>query len=111
MPWWSWILIWLALAAGAAAFYALIGYRLFQRFLGILREFETASAKLSFSVPETVSSTVVEEGGGGIFMEPATARTSYEAGKAARRDARRQRRIERRTAKGQPRAWRDLPDL
>ena len=111
MPWWSWILIWLALAAGAAGFYALIGYRLFQRFLGVLREAETASAKLSFSAPDTVSSTVVPDEVPGIFTEPADARKSYEAGKAARREARRVRRIERRTAKGQPRAWRDIPEL
>ncbi|MCQ1950225.1 MULTISPECIES: hypothetical protein [Arthrobacter] len=111
MPWWSWILIWFALAAGAAAFYALIGYRLFQRFLGILREFEAASAKLSLRTPDTVPSSVLREEPAGIFTEPDEARKAYDAGKAARREARRLRRIERRTAKGQPRAWRDFPEL
>ncbi|MDK1327794.1 hypothetical protein [Arthrobacter sp. zg-Y1143] len=111
MPWWSWILIWLALAAGAAGFYALIGYRLFQRFLSVLRDVETATAKFSLRTPDTVPSMVVEDEKPGIFTEPAAARKSYEAGKTARRQARRQRRVERRTAKGQPRAWRDFPEL
>ncbi|UWX95782.1 hypothetical protein N2K95_08705 [Arthrobacter zhaoxinii] len=111
MPWWSWILIWLALAASAAGFYALIGYRLFKRFLGILREFEAASAKLSFNAPDTVKSTVVDEVPAGIFTEPAQARKAYDAGKTARSEARRRRRVERRMAKGQPRAWRDFPEL
>ncbi len=111
MPWWSWILIWFALVAGAAGFYALIGYRLFRRFLGIVREFEDASAKLSFSRADTVPSTVLEEEPAGIFTDPADARRSYEAGKADRRNARRLRRLERRTSQGQPRAWRDLPEL
>lgn len=111
MPWWSWILIWLVLAAGAAAFYALIGFRVFQRFLGILREFEAATARLSFHAPDTVPSTVVHEERQDVFGDPDAARTSYESGKAARREARRQRRVERRIAKGQPRAWRDLPEL
>ncbi|KAD3632800.1 hypothetical protein [Arthrobacter yangruifuii] len=111
MPWWSWILIWLALAAGAAGFYALIGYRLFKRFLGILREFEAASAKLSLRTPDTVPSSIVEDVPADIFTEPAEARKAYDAGKAARSEARRHRRVERRMAKGQPRAWRDFPEL
>lgn len=112
MPWWSWILIWVALTAVALLCYALIGYRLFRRFMAILSEVQAAGSRLSFT---STAAPAIPEGtrssGPAIFEDPAAARRRYEDGKAARKEARRERRVERRRLRGQPRAWRDVPGL
>jgi hypothetical protein len=111
MPWWSWILIWVALTVVALAFYALIGYRLFRQFMAVLGEVQTAGSRFSFT---PAASPVLPEGAGAgpaIFENPEAARQRYEDGKAARKDARRERRVERRRLREQPRAWRDIPGL
>ncbi|WP_312179378.1 hypothetical protein [Arthrobacter sp.] len=112
MPWWSWILIWVALAAVALLFYVLIGYRLFRQFMAVLKEVEAAGSRLSFT-PAAVSAVPGDPGAGlpAIFEDPEAARLRYEGGKAARKEARRERRVERRHLRGQPRAWRDIPGL
>jgi len=112
MPWWSWILIWVALTAVALLFYALIGYRIFRRFMAVLSEVQAAGSRLSFTPAPTPA--VPEEAGTrgpAIFEDPEAARRRYEDGKAQRKDARRERRVERRRLRGQPRAWRDIPGL
>lgn len=111
MPWWSWILIWVALTAVALLAYALIGYRLFRRFTAVLGEVQAAGSRLSFRpaappVPEEAGTR-----GAAVFDDPRAARQRYEDGKAARKEARRERRVQRRRLRGQPRAWRDLPGL
>ena len=110
MPWWSWILIWVALTVVALAFYALIGYRLFRQFMAVLGEVQTAGSRFSFT---PAASPVLPGAGAGpaIFDNPEAARQRYEDGKAARKDARRERRVERRRLREQPRAWRDIPGL
>jgi hypothetical protein len=112
MPWWSWILIWSALVVAAAAFYALVGWRVFRRLMAALREAEAALSSLAVSVPAPVPSAVqTPERELGIFVDPILARARYEEGKEARREQRRERRITRRIASGQPRALRDFPGL
>lgn len=112
MPWWSWILIWAALAVAAAAFYALIGWRIFRKFMSTLREAETAVSALGVSVPAPAAAAEkAPENELGIFADPIRERVRYEEGKEARRAGRRERRISRRLANGQPRALRDFPEL
>ncbi|MBP3043132.1 hypothetical protein KKR91_08970 [Arthrobacter jiangjiafuii] len=112
MPWWSWILIWSALVVAAAAFFALVGWRLFRRFMAVLREAETAMSALNIQAPAPGASEVVRTAPEpAIFEDPILVRTRYEEGKEERKAARRERRVRRRTASGQPRALRDFPDL
>ncbi len=112
MPWWSWILIWTALVAVAAVFYGLVGWRIFRKLMAALREVEGAVSKLGLSVPAAVvplSGTPEQDLG--IFEDPIRAKARYEEGKETRKARRRERRIDRRLANGQPRALRDFPDL
>ena len=112
MPWWSWILIWSALIVAAAAFYALVGWRIFRKLMATLREAESAVSALGVSVPATVGPMAgTPEQELGIFEDPILVRARYEEGKETRKDRRRERRIDRRLANGQPRALRDFPDL
>lgn len=114
MPWWSWILIWSALVVAAAAFYALVGWRIFRKLMSVLREAQAAASALALApaVPAPAAVPVkAPERELGIFEDPILERARYEEGKEARRAGRRERRISRRLANGQPRALRDFPEL
>ncbi|WP_461168665.1 hypothetical protein [Arthrobacter sp. Z1-15] len=113
MPWWSWILIWSALVVAAAAFYALVGWRIFRKLMSVLKEAQAAASALAVSAPGPAAAAVAEapERELGIFTDPVLARASYEDGKEARKEVRRERRVNRRLAQGQPRALRDFPEL
>lgn len=110
MPWWSWILIWVALTAVALLLYVLIGYRLFRKFMAVLREVQSTGARLSFA-PGPVQPDTSLEFRPAVFEDPAAERRRYDEGKLARKEARRERRVQRRILRGQPRAWRDIPGL
>lgn len=109
MPWWSWIVIWVAVTAVALLLYVLIGIRLFRKFMAVLGEVQSAGSRLSFAPP--APSPVAADSLPAVFLDPAAARRRYEDGKAERKEARRERRVERRHLRGQPRAWRDIPGL
>lgn len=112
MPWWSWILIWAALVVAAAAFYALVGWRVFRKLMATLREGSNALSAVGISVPPPIVPIAGTPGQElGIFEDPILAKARYEEGKEARKDRRRTRRLDRRLANGQPRALRDFPDL
>ncbi|WP_104103593.1 hypothetical protein [Arthrobacter sp. 08Y14] len=112
MPWWSWILIWAALIVAAAAFYALVGWRIFRKLMATLREAEGAVSALGVTAPAAVVPVAgTPEQELGIFDDPIRAKARYEEGKESRRTRRRERRVARRLANGQPRALRDFPDL
>ncbi|MCC9196693.1 hypothetical protein QNO08_09270 [Arthrobacter sp. zg-Y820] len=112
MPWWSWILIWAALIVAAAAFYALIGWRIFRKLMATLREAETAVSSLAVSAPAAAPPAEKSPDAElGIFADPILVKVRYEEGKEARQAGRRERRISRRLANGQPRALRDFPGL
>lgn len=112
MPWWFWILLWVALAATALLFYVFVGWRLVKSFMALMRQARQSADQL---VPEggfgSAELPLHPQPLPGVFQDPTAARAHWEAGKAARREARRARRVERRLANGQPRALRDLPDL
>jgi hypothetical protein len=47
MTWWSWILIWLGLAALLVGVLAFFGFRLFRKGLALLRQTEELTAKMA----------------------------------------------------------------
>ena len=130
MPWWSWILLWTALIALSLLFIGVLGVRLFRQFMATLKDLGEAGDRLAAfgAAPSTPGSAVVHvdglgsdggaaEGGtpgpvtgpgAAVFAAPALMRQNYHASKAARQEARRIRRIRRKTERGQPQALRDL---
>ncbi|WAP50405.1 hypothetical protein OL239_09955 [Arthrobacter sp. ATA002] len=96
----------------AAAFYALVGWRIFRKLMSVLREAQAAVSGLAVAVPPPAADAANAPGRElGIFADPVQARARYEEGKEERREVRRERRISRRLAHGQPRALRDFPGL
>jgi hypothetical protein len=126
MPWWSWILIWIALVALSLLFYGVLGVRLYRQATTALRELGEAMDRFS-RLPSPADATagslpVPADGGtgtpggtapqpvpgGAVFASPARMRHDYDASKLARQDARRLRRIQRKKDRGQPQALRDI---
>lgn len=123
-------MIWIALVALSLLFVGVLGVRLFRQFMATVKELGDAgehfshlpSGALAASsdavhvAPLGSDSDVVGSGvaavqtvpGAAVFAEPAAVQRDYQASKTARRDARRLRRIERKTERGQPQALRDI---
>ncbi|MGP4031990.1 hypothetical protein [Pseudarthrobacter sp. 1C304] len=129
MPWWSWIVIWIALVAVSLLFFVVLGARLYRQFMATLKDLGEAAERFSTlpSAPGTIGLSGVHVGrvgsdgddaeersgplpepGSAIFASPAQMRHDYRASKFARQEARRQRRIQRRTERGQPQRLRDI---
>lgn len=112
MPWWSWILLWVSLVALALLFYVLMGIRLFRQFMATMADLSTAGERLGRLEPLDPETEVADPGaappGSAVFASPAAMRHDYEASKAVRTDARRQRRVQRKTDRGQPQRLKDL---
>jgi hypothetical protein len=126
MPWWTWILIWIALIALSLLFYLVLGIRLFRKFMVTVRELGAAGEKLGH-LPEA-SPVPLDAGaseatddpdgdaafprhlapGAAVFASPHRMRHDYRASKASRAEARRQRRIRRKAGRGQPQRLRDI---
>ncbi|MET3173398.1 UNVERIFIED_ORG: hypothetical protein ABIB52_001230 [Arthrobacter sp. UYCu721] len=114
MPWWSWILIWIALIALSLLFYVLLGIRLYRKFMTVMKDLGAAGAKVAHLAP---AAAIVDDGlqppgsaqpGTAVFASPAQMRHDYDASKSSRREDRRQRRVQRRHDRGQPQSLRDL---
>lgn len=129
MPWWSWIVIWIALVALSLLFIGVLGLRLFRKFMATAKELGEAGERFSNfpSGPGTSRSDDVHVGrvgsngddagdgpgqhavpGSAVFASPHRVRHDYHASKLARQEARRLRRIQRKTDRGQPQALRDI---
>ena len=126
MPWWTWILIWIALIALSLLFYLVLGIRLFRRFMVTVRELGAAGEKLghlpeaSLVPPDAGASEATDDPdrdsafprhlapGAAVFASPHRMRNDYHASKASRVVARRQRRIRRKAGRGQPQRLRDI---
>lgn len=127
MPWWSWILLWIALVALSLLFYAFLGFRLFRQAMATLKELGEAGSRLgqpghrSSDPISDLDPDAVAEGGseaGGltpslppglaVFASPEQMRLEYHAGKAARQERRRARRVQRKADRGQPQRLRDI---
>lgn len=111
MPWWSWILLWVALAALSALFVVALGIHLWRGFMATVREFETATDRLVLPEPVAADRLAQDPASSGkaILMAPRDARRMYHEGKTRRAEARRLRRVKRRAEAGRPQRLRDLP--
>lgn len=116
MPWWSWILLWVALIAVSLLCYVLLGIRLFRKIMATLRELSAAGAKLGQlpPAPEPREEDGDDAGtqqplpGSAVFASPEQMRHDYFAAKASRRELRRQRRVKRKAERGQPQSLHDI---
>ncbi|MET1065881.1 MAG: hypothetical protein ABWX85_13075 [Arthrobacter sp.] len=121
MPWWSWIVIWIALVALSLLFFVVLGVRLFRQFTATVKELGEAGERFSAlpaapGEPGSSGDDGSTAGGGGplpepgsaVFASPVQVRHDYRASKFARQEARRNRRIQRRTDRGQPQRLRDI---
>jgi hypothetical protein len=117
MPWWSWILIWVALVSLSLLFFVVMGVRLFRQFMATVKELGEAGDKLT-SLPAPAAAAVADAAPGpdligaapgtAPFASPHQVRHDYHASKEARTEARRQRRIRRKAERGQPQSLRDI---
>ena len=112
MPWWSWILIWVALVALSLLFYVLLGIRLFRQFMATVRDLGEAGSMLGRLGPLDQQPEPDDDKraapGSAVFASPALMRHDYEASKSKRREERRRRRVQRKKDRGQPQALGDL---
>jgi hypothetical protein len=113
MPWWSWILIWIALVAVSLLFYVLLGIRLFRQFMATLKDLGEAGEKLgdfsaAFPAAGDMPCADAERPGAAVFASPHRMRHDYQASRSSRREQRRIRRVQRRTDRGQPQSLGDL---
>ncbi|MCB5274826.1 hypothetical protein BJG92_02363 [Arthrobacter sp. SO5] len=126
MPWWSWIVIWIALVALSLLFFVVLGVRLFRQFMATVKELGEAGERFGHlpTGPVAPGSAGVHVGpldsngaggtaaadppGSAVFAPPARMRHEYHAFKLARQEARRLRRIQRKRDRGQPQALRDI---
>jgi hypothetical protein len=115
MPWWSWILIWIALVAVSLLFYVVLGIRLYRQAMAVLKDFGAAGSKLGHLTPAAGSpisgelqAPAPDQPGAAVFASPAQMRLDYAASKSSRRENRRLRRVQRKSDRGQPQSLRDL---
>lgn len=113
MPWCFWILLWAVLALATLVFLGLCALHLYRKFMVMFDEVTTAGDALSLPPGEAL-----EEDLGGrprppagtavLFRSRDAARREYDAGKQARRTARRERRIAGKHRRGQAQRVGDL---
>jgi hypothetical protein len=125
MPWWSWIVIWIALVALSLLFFVVLGVRLFRVFMTTARELGDAAERFSRfpSGPDAGGEDAggVDSGadpgtasgarpfpGSAVFASPDEVRHDYRTSKIARQEARRLRRVQRKADRGQPQSLRDI---
>lgn len=125
MPWWSWIVIWIALVALSLLFFVVLGVRLFRSFMTTAKELGDAAERFSRfpTGPEAGGndSGGVDSGadpgtasgahpvpGSAVFASPDRVRHDYRTAKIARQEARRVRRVRRKADRGQPQSLRDI---
>ena len=111
MPWWSWILIWVALVALSLLFYVLLGIRLFRQFMATVKDLGAAGEKLGhlgpIDTPDDSAPAALPQGAA-VFASPTLMRHDYGASTSSRREERRRRRVQRKTDRGQPQSLGDL---
>ncbi|MEZ2391568.1 hypothetical protein AB6813_18855 [bacterium RCC_150] len=113
MPWWSWILLWVALIATSLLCYVLLGIRLFRKFMATMHDLSAAGEQLGRR--PHFSGSVHNDGekspnvfGAAIFASPEQMRHDYVTAKASRQEARRQKRVRRKAERGQPQSLHDI---
>ncbi|ALV45031.1 hypothetical protein MB46_05440 [Arthrobacter alpinus] len=119
MPWWSWILIWIALVALSLLFVALLGWRTWRDVSATARTFNDVSAERAAYWDQSLERAKVRHvteprttvPGSAIFATPEEMKDDYVAAKEERRFARLQRRVARRKERGQLQSLRDIEAL
>ena len=119
MPWWSWILIWIALAALSLLFVVFLGFKLWRGASAVMRTFSDVSAEratywdasLERAKVQHVTETRNVVPGAAVFATPEEMKDDYLAAKEERRFARLQRRVARRKERGQLQSLRDIEAL
>lgn len=113
MPWWSWIVIWIALIALSLLLFVLLGIRLFRQAMAVMRDLGAAGEKLGQIQPSTVDPGTPADDNGhvpgwALFASPDKVRHDYLTSKSSRRELRRQRRVQRKRDRNQPQSLHDL---
>ncbi|MDQ0028218.1 hypothetical protein [Arthrobacter bambusae] len=113
MPWWSWILLWVALIAVSLLCYVLLGVRLFRKFMATVRELnavgEAFGSRPHFPAPaDDDGGAPAKPFGAAVFASPEQMRHDYVTAKASRQEARRQKRVKRKAERGQPQSLHDI---
>lgn len=115
LPWWFWVLLWTVLVLATLLAAVLAGIRLFRQGMGVMGALGEAADKFSADMdkPGTVvdylpRTRIYPSGTDATHGDPEEIRTLRQAGKAERIEARRARRVARRTARQQPQNVYDL---
>lgn len=128
MPWWSWIVIWIALVALSLLFFVVLGARLFRKFMATVKELGEAGERFSTFPSAAAPSADSTDGpgtdgargdgaagmeppagpGSAVFASPIQMGHDYRAAKSARQEARRRRRVQRKLDRGQPQRLHDI---
>jgi hypothetical protein len=135
MPWWTWIVIWIALVALSLLFFVVLGVRLFRQFMATVTELREAGdrfsrlpsgpgptegadalgANTSGALPGALARSVpvavpvaVPVPGEAVFASPARMRRYHRDSKLSRQEDRRVRRIQRKRDRGQPQSLYDI---
>ncbi|MEC5191353.1 MULTISPECIES: hypothetical protein [unclassified Arthrobacter] len=114
MPWWSWIVIWIALVALSLLFFLVLGVRLFRNFMATVKELGAAEERFSTlpspgaELESQAGRGTEQEPGSAVFASPVQMGHDYRAGKSARQENRRQRRVQRKRGRGQPQRLNDI---
>lgn len=119
MPWWSWILIWIALVALSLLFMAFLGWKIWRGVSATARTFSEVSAEREAYWDQSLERAKVQHvtearttvPGSAIFATPEEMKDDYVAAKEERRFARLQRRVARRKERGQLQSLRDIEAL
>jgi hypothetical protein len=113
MPWWFWILLWIALIALSLLLFLTLGYRLYKKFMAtvnesLLRVNASATFRLDVDTSDVEDAEPRPEPGSAIFASPDQMRHDYLTAKAFRQEVRRQRRVKRKAERGQPQSLHDI---
>lgn len=115
LPWWFWVLLWTVIVLATVLAAVLAGFRLFKQGMAVVEDLGTAADKVSSGLSQ--SGTIVEytpnprrypHGTDATHGDPEKIRKLRDKGKAERIEARRLRRIARRSERGQAQNMRDL---
>lgn len=110
MEWWTWIILWVALAALALLFLGFLAWRLFRGFTALMDEAGRASELMAPNIAGSDGENP-KQASLAVFKEPADVRAENALATRARKWRRLERRVRLRSLRGQPQLLRDLPHL
>lgn len=119
MPWWSWILIWIAVVALSLLFIVFLGLKVWRGVSATMRTFNDVSEERASYWDRSLERASVQHAaqprtvipGSAVFATPEKMKDDYLAAKEERRFARLQRRVARRKERGQLQSLRDIDAL